>query len=331
MTRILKLRILKLRLPLASAVLCALAVLSHARAQQAAAAKPSEMTVDSILAALDANIANYTRSIPSFLCNERIVSDMDPAPTPSGFLRTTTEAVFSVVRIAGPNGQPTLQGSHNVKTINGKAPNPNAADQAPARNDPNAVSGIYGMGLGLVSTSAKACFAYHLHPVRKATDKIVIDFENLPASEHPAPCPFGDKTSGQATIDPATMRVVRVQVKMRDHQTSSGQRQNWDWTIDYAPVALGDKTFWMPTQIDSVAAPTTATAGASSESGGSSGGSSKRGGGGSSGSAQGSAFVTYTLGAKYSGYHLLEVTSSAAPAAGTPASASPSAPSAQNH
>jgi hypothetical protein len=292
---------------------CALAPGGNNAATQSGpeAAKPAAM--DAILAALDANIASYDHSVPSFLCNEHVVSLLQPTYGVAGYQRTITDSVFRIRRTTTADDHTSLQESRLVKAVDGrpiaKSTTTDASEDTTMLGGPMSVFGIFSGGLSLVSTPAKICFRYHLHPQRKnhPGDKIVIEFENLPLKERAAPCPFGDQTSGRATINPATMRVVRLEAKLREYELRPGEKETWEWKIDYSPVVLSGMTFWMPSVIRSTAVPNVVA-----EAPGATNTSGRRGGLGATMSTQPASQsppFTYSLIANYSDYHLLNVTS----------------------
>jgi hypothetical protein len=284
--------------------------------------KPASNTLDSILAALDANVASYSRSVPSFFCNERVDSEMEPAPGPGGTRRAVIDATFRVRRSTDADGHTTFKESRSLKSIDGKPP-PADADSS-GLIGPVAVFGIFSYGINLVSASGEACFRYRLHPRRKnhPGDTIVIDFEDLPQRERAADCPSNGELSGRAFINPSNLRMLRLETKTRDHTSVEGIKETWDWKVDYAPITLSGKTYWMPTAIhsksvsDEAAGPGVAI-----------GGGGRRGGGSTAtmGPSAGRP-LTYTLEARYSDYHLLTVSSRIVPVTDADSAPAPNPP-----
>jgi hypothetical protein len=291
-------------------------------------ARQTEAALDQLLTTLEANVDDYTHSVPSFLCDEHTISEMEPTPNPGGTLRTVTDAVFRVRRYSDPDfpaAPSQLNESRILKAVNGKPPSPNAEDDPARAGAPMSVVGIFSNGLNLVALSGKACFRYKLHPARKnhPYDKIVIEFEDLPLKDRAEDCPSNGSISGRATISQSSLRVVRLETTTRNHQSQLGFMETWDWAIDYAPVTLSGKTFWMPAAIRSKAVPDTGSTSATFTSG--------RRGGGSTNTIQNHP-LTYTLDARYSDYHLLNVTSRIVPTAEanspTPPAPAPTVPAA---
>jgi hypothetical protein len=206
--------------------------------------------LDSILQRLDANLRDYETGVPSFFCKEHALSELQLGADTSTYRRTVADSTFRVHRTSDP-GQPVqLQESRIVNVIDGK-PQTNDAAQI---DSPLAVFGVFSGALKLVSTSSRACFQYRLHPPRKSAP-ITIDFSSLPAKDRAPGCQYTEKTSGKALIDPATMRVVHIETRTSDHEILPSLLGDWDWSIDYARVALNGKTFWLPSTIRSTATP----------------------------------------------------------------------------
>jgi hypothetical protein len=284
---------------------------------------PANSTLDSILAALDANVASYSHTVPSFFCSERVDSEMEPAPDPGGMRRTIIESTFRVRRSAGTDGQAAFQESRSLKSIDGKLPPP-GADESSELIGPVAVFGVFSYGMDLVSAKGEGCFRYRLRPPRKGrpTDRIVIEFEGLPARERSAGCPSNGRLSGRAFVNPSDLRMVRLETKARDHTSLEGMKETWDWAVDYAPVTLSGKTYWMPSAIHSKSVRDEADGPGVVVS---NGGGGKRGG---STTTMGSSVgrpLTYTLEARYSDYHLLTVSSRIVPVAGAGENSPPDA------
>jgi len=229
--------------------------------------------LDSILARLDENIDEFNRNVPSFFSREEVASDAEPGPNGTPSLRTNTSSTFVVRRAGDPDDpddpardsdDPTqanaLHESRVVRTIDEKgfvkpAEGARSSDMGTRMDSPYVIFGIFSGGITRISTPGKVCFHYRLHPAHAGHDggRIVIDFESWPRKDRGANCPYEDHISGRGFIDPETMRLVRLE------NTSRDDKGTWTWSVDYAPVALGDKMFWLPTTIRSADVATTQT------------------------------------------------------------------------
>ena len=105
--------------------------------------------------------------------------------------------------------------------------------------------GAFSNGLALVSLSQQACMDYRLTSNK---DPILVDFASVPAAKRPADCRMQEDVSGRAVIDPETMQVTRIQFHAPHHMIGT-EMGWWDVTVEYAPVELDGKMFWLPKSI----------------------------------------------------------------------------------
>ena len=273
-------------------------------AQTATTTKANPGSLDSVLATLQANVGDYTRTVPSFFCSEYMVSKMEPAPTPTGSLQTVSEAVFRVRREVVAEGRSLLRESRQITSLDNSPPPQNLAAETTQPYGPIAVFGIYMNSLNLVTARGKSCFSYRLRDARKGYSGSTpsIDFDELPSGRRPSSCPSNGRLSGHAFLQPSASRVTRIEATVLDYSRPDGKRETWKWSIDYAPVKLDGKTFWMPAAIHSTAIPQLSfgSAPAARESTG----------------GPASTPVAYSLTAAYSNYHLLQVNSRLLPTPG---------------
>jgi hypothetical protein len=224
--------------------------------------------LDSILVRLDKNIDDFNETIPTFFSREEVVSEQEPGLNGALSTRTNTSSTFIVRRADDPNDpndpandsdNPTeanqLHESRVVRTIDEKGfikPEEGAkkSDTATRMDSPYVIFGIFSEGMTRISTAGKTCFHYRLHPARKTYNagspkRIVIDFESWPRKDRGVNCPYSDRISGRGFIDAASMQLVRLE------NTEQDNKGTWNWSVDYTPVPLSGKTFWLPTTIRS--------------------------------------------------------------------------------
>ena len=74
-------------------------------------------------------------------------------------------------------------------------------------------------------------------------------------------CPLREPVAGRALVDSETMTMVRFEQKRPRHAPEMSTIQklgispeavgDWRWSIDYAPVMLGGRSYWLPKTISS--------------------------------------------------------------------------------
>lgn len=194
-------------------------------------------TLGEILERLQANLNQYDSSVPSFFCDERVLTASPRAPM--GYGGTVTDSTFLLKRIPRPDDQVILRESREVKKVNGK---PVTGDSI---GGGMLYVGAFSNGLALVSLSQQACMDYTLTSNK---DPILVEFASVAAAKRPADCRMQEDVSGRAVIDPETMQVTRMQFHASHHMIGS-ETGWWDVTVEYAPVELDGKTFWLPKRI----------------------------------------------------------------------------------
>jgi VWFA-related protein len=237
--------------------------------------------LNSILQRLQENLDQYQAQVPSFFCDEHVVSKRSPDPQHEGRI---TDSTFRLKRNPTPDvhGRPILEESREVKMVNGKP-----ADGAYV-GGPTTVTGAFSGGLALVSLSQQPCMSYKLKSINATDPKktIILLFTSVRPSEHSEDCIMQEDLSGRVLIDPGTMQIKHLEFHAPHHHITPDIAGEWDFAIDYAPVMLSGKSFWMPARIDV-----------------------KMEGYLTNYNDRSSYAVRWSLGATYTNYHKLEVTS----------------------
>lgn len=229
--------------------------------------------LEDILLRLQGNLQHYQTQVPSFFCDEHVISLEDAARHRQS---TVTDSIFRLKRGPGPNHGEILSESREVKAVNG----------APAMSEnlkgPVVLTGVFSHGLDTVSLKQKACMQYALQPVQSGQAGLpyVIQFTSLPGSRGRSGCVLNEESTGRVLIDPASMQIKRMEMMAPHHVILPATVGVWRISIDYAPVLLGGQSFWMPSTITSTATPN-----------------------------DGFGSTTWSFTARYSNYHKLEVTS----------------------
>jgi hypothetical protein len=204
------------------------------------------LTLDSLLDRLQSNLIDYHHSVPDLFCSEHVQSLLRGI---HASIRTTTDSLFRLRRAVQPDHTTIFEESRDIKLVNGKPPT-GTPDNI---SGPAILYGVFSYGLDIISNEARACIEFKLHPIRSdhPTDPILLDFKTLPEAHNNPRCSSFEKTFGRATIDPESLHVIRIEKTTPHHQIFTNRSGPWNWTVEYAPVQLIGKTFWMPKTIHS--------------------------------------------------------------------------------
>lgn len=249
----------------AVALLCA-ALLAPSYAQQS-----SQPSLEEVFTHLQQNATSYLSSVPNFFADEHVDSAIEQAHY-DGKIITATDSVFRLRRV-GEGSNTTLEESREIKAVDHKPPKNEMTLTGPA-----VFRGAFSNGIRLVSLDMTSCFEYQRVADAKinGVNAIVVTFTALPDAFFDNACP--DVNEGRAYIDPESFHLLRVEARVPKHLITLGVVGLWTWSIDYAPVTLDGRTFWMPKTIESEAIPNDHT-------------------------------VAWSFVARYSNYHKLEVNS----------------------
>ena len=218
---------------------------------QASTQKTETPELEEILQRLESNLSQYDSGVPSFFCDEHVVSRMVPDVHDQ---ETVTDSVFRLKRVVNADHTTTLEESREVKTVNGR---PATTQEI---GGPSIVRGAFEGGLAVVSLSQQSCMNYTLERAKRNDAKapIVIRFVSVLTSENKGGCLLQENGRGQVYIDRATMQITRMELTTPHHTIIPGDEMGygaivgeWALSVDYAPVVLDGKSFWMPATITS--------------------------------------------------------------------------------
>lgn len=222
------------------------ATLLFAQAQQ-------PLDLDRILSQIEVNTELYNVTVPSFVCNEHIVSQ----EVHEGKIKRdiTVDAVFSVTRSTAKAN--TVEESREVKLVDGKP--------APGKNItmPLSFSGGFSGALNkFLSSDHRLCFEYAADASTPSPEgRAAFTFVAKPASAGDPQCAsIQPGTTGRFTVDTASMQVTHIE---RTVQNPVGKDRTVLGTaaVEYAPVILNAKSFWLPTTITAFTTETSKTNG----------------------------------------------------------------------
>ncbi len=164
-----------------STIALAAFVLSLSSGHTLRAQQSSVPTLDEILARLEHNLQIYETTVPSFFCDEHVVSGVIPS---IGIPDTVSDGIFRLKRIVNPDKTINLEESRLVKTVNGKP-----AD-AEDLNGPVVLKGAFSGGLAIVSLGQKTCMRYSLRPIKASHPDApyIVQFESTFDIKHSTNC-----------------------------------------------------------------------------------------------------------------------------------------------
>jgi hypothetical protein len=211
------------------------------------AQRPVQPTLNEILQRLKENLSHYDKSVPSFFCDEHVVSRLESDLRDRNVV---TDSTFRVKRISNPDHTTAFAESRDIKSINGQPP----ASQDQDMNGPLLLRGAFEGGLAVVSPGQTSCMTYQLQRTnrKRPTEPYVIRFAT--AFSHSAPdfCLLQEKSKGRALIDPQSMQIRRLEISTPRHVIVPGDAPvvgKRVLTVEYAPIQLGGETIWMPSDI----------------------------------------------------------------------------------
>jgi hypothetical protein len=217
--------------------------------------QPRALSLEDVLENLQANLHHYRQTVPDLYCSERVESRMEGRGT---HLKTVTEATFRLRKRKLEDGTIQFDESRVLRRVDGR---PVAAD-VEKLSGPAILSGVFSTGLDIISEGERGCYEYTLRAGgqtgdRQAADKavagkILVEFKDLPPGERERACVPFENSHGYAVIDPESMHVVVLEKTTPDYGRIPGMKGEWTWTVEYGPVELLDKTFWVPKTIQSV-------------------------------------------------------------------------------
>jgi hypothetical protein len=213
------------------------------RAQQS-----NQPSLEQVFTQLQQNMETYLTGVPDFFADEHVDSSMEQANY-DGKIITVTDSVFRLRRV-DDGRHTTLEESREIKAVNQKRPKNEMTLTGPA-----VFRGAFSNGIRLVSLDMTSCFEYQrvADARMNGVNAIVVTFTALADAAFNNACPRVNE--GRAYVDPQSFRLLRVEARVPNHEITFGVVGLWTWSIDYAPVTLEGRTFWLPKTIESSAVP----------------------------------------------------------------------------
>ena len=225
-----------------AAFFTSLVLSSMLHAQQKGAASLNDM-----LQHLETNLHQYDKRVPSFFCDEHLVSQVDSS---LGRRKTITDSVFRLKRVIDADNATSLEESRDIKMVDGKP----ATSQGQDPNGPAMVDGLFEGGLAVVSASQKSCMKYKLERAngKQPSDVYIIRFSTELTPQNTNACLLQEASKGSATIDASSLQIKHLEIITPHHTIIPGDEDARSvigmrtLEVDYAPVLLGGETLWMP-------------------------------------------------------------------------------------
>src|SRR5215467_3969029 len=201
-------------------------------------------SLDQVLASVSRNVREFQDLLPDFVCNEKITS----TAYESGKLKETrtVESFFTAVHkpSPGPRGLLVFTETRDITAIDG----------IPARKGarmPKLPAAMFGgFGALLSMTFSPENLRYHKYERYRVLDKntpIVIRFTTTEGQRELRTFLDDEKLINRdermAWINSDSMQVVRLQQDFFSLPRTLRQLRN---TVDYGPVVIGDRQFWLP-------------------------------------------------------------------------------------
>jgi hypothetical protein len=233
---------------------------------QAPAQQPAAPTLEQILARVRQNYEAYLRTVPNLFADESLSSGIGfpeaSMGSSHGFAsgrQVSYGSVFRLKRTGIEDDTPVLQETRQIVSV----------DHRPATSQqsllaPDMVVGAFSYAPDVLLSAFEQCYDYKLQPSRRwqGRDVVVVQYASTRGlkSVH-VRCPIAEPHSGRVLIDSASMQIVRFEQARARHAPSPQTIQsfslspesygNWTWSIDYAPVRLEGRSFWLPKTITS--------------------------------------------------------------------------------
>jgi len=199
------------------------------------------LNLDRLLSQIEVNTERYSATVPSFICNEHIVSQ----ELHEGKIKreTSVDAIFSVARSA--SNANTLEESREVKRINGTP-----ADSKKLNLPLSFSGGFSGALTKFLSSEHRSCFEYATDTATPSPEgTVTFTFVVKANAAKELTCAsIQPGTTGKFAVDTATMQVTHIE---RTVPNPIGKDQTVLGTaaIEYAPVIFNGKPFWLPSTI----------------------------------------------------------------------------------
>ncbi|HEV2690937.1 MAG TPA: hypothetical protein VGV35_20415 [Bryobacteraceae bacterium] len=199
--------------------------------------------LDQVLPRIQANVAQFTASLPDFVCNEKITSSKLSGGNVTK--QNVNESTFVGVQKRNERGGLQYQETREVTAVDGKK-----AGKSQKLKGPFLLTGGFS---GILS----AAFDAHVAPARNykleaaeplnGKTMLVVAFSTKESQAdigaNLGRKGFRQQDTGRIWVDPESMQVARLESLIVN---TPGDYPLWFTSVDYARVEIGGKAFWMP-------------------------------------------------------------------------------------
>ena len=202
-------------------------------------------SADEVVGAVSQNVKEFQDLLPDFVCDEKITS----AAYEYGKVTKmkTVDSIFTAVQKSSPgpgNGRAAFTESREIVAIDGKATSRHARMPTLPTQFTGGFSGLLSMTFSPDNLQAQ----HYVLADKPAEDgNLLVQFTTKDGQQKLGSFlngqSFLNKDAGRAWIDPRTMQVVRLE---RDFLNLPRNLTRLTNTVDYGPVTIGDRKFWMP-------------------------------------------------------------------------------------
>ncbi len=207
-----------------------------------AAAQPPTFSVDTVLGAIQRNIAAYSSSLPAFSCVEQISSKEQR----KGSVVREVQVVSDLhVKRAGPdNRSGSLAEIRDIHTINGKPEG--HKDRLPKL--PLSIAGAFGDAfINLFDPALSSCYTYRIEQRGAKPDQqgLTLSVDAMAAAAAPTICArVAPAAHATVLLDPASFHILKITTEFP--QAQDGGYRDLVIQYFYAPVTLANTQYLLP-------------------------------------------------------------------------------------
>jgi len=205
------------------------------------ASPTAAITADQLVDRLISNIELYHATLPSLEAHESIVSRFDEGAT----FGRRGYAAEATVRIQRQPGSDLLKESRQITSLNGKRIPPDQNVHLPL----NFVNDFDDLLSEFFSTQYRVCYIFNLSPHANPKTAFKLQVRSRPDAATLSHCARAvDGLTALVRVDPDALQIIHMESTVPDAIAAPRHRPTF-FSADYAPVAFGNRTLWLPIAI----------------------------------------------------------------------------------